>query len=302
MHKAQPLPVPNPDQRPGHGPGLPRRLAWGVLGLAVLLLATGCTASRKVLSENREQGREVTILSGTAPAQPPPGPAFQHLTPLQVEASLQHVIVRPSQFVAHNHGDPKPLFSREQVTWAQGAILAHLPHLRPDQRLELRFLDRFNGFPVVVELYGEGSNLAYGFTELALEPTRPGMSADSGFRMSWAKLVAEPGQQLRQDGDVHILLDPIFSGPGARKQSEILDVLRREAKQRQLPDDEVRPAADVLRQHPEISEETLNLYLDRLQLVDKSEQQGLFTPQEAASRRQRLLKQLAPGTAAPAGK
>lgn len=300
MHKAPPSPAPSPDPPAARRQRAGRLNAWVTLGLAAALLLAGCSSHRQVVSQDRAQKREVAVLSDQTPAKPPPSLAFAHLTALQVEASLRHVIVRPSKFVARYHGDPKPLFSPAQVTWARDAILAHLPGLRPDQRLQLSFRDRFNDFAVVVQLYGQGANLAYRFTELALEPPRPAMSSDSTIRLSWAKLTAQPGQQLHSEGDVHTLFDPIFSGPQARGQAVILDVLRREAKARHLPDDEVRPAADLLRQHPEISPETLRLYLDRLQLVDESEQQGLFTPQEAAARRQRLLRQLTPGGPAPA--
>lgn len=265
-----------------------------MLGLAAALLLAGCSANRTVLSNDQLKKREVAVLSGEKPAQPPPSSAFQHLTPLQVEASLRHVTVRPASFIARNLGEPEPLLNPEQVAWARAAVLAHLPQLRPDQRLELRFRDRFNHYPVVVELYGSGTELVYRFTELALAPKDPIMTSDLSQRLSWAKLVGLPGQKVREDGDVSYLRDPIFAGPRPGQQIDILSELRKQGKLRHLSDDELASIGKVLQQHPEVTPATLNLYLDKLQLVDKGEAEGLFTTDEAAARRKLLLQQFTP--------
>jgi hypothetical protein len=300
--------MPEPSPRAGRlGGGRAAVLRSALLGAllltAVLLgaLLAGCSQSREVLSSNAQEHRTVAIVSGREPTQPPADPAFRELSPLQLEASLRGLVVRPAHYFALNLGDPAPFLSPDQVTWARDALSTLLPKLRPDQRVELSFLDRFNHYDVVVDVYGEGRELVYRFSKLSAPEEAPTMTSAGAKPESYARLVPQPGQSYRFDTRAYYLKDAVLGHDAqARMLADKRAALEREGKERQLPADELQPARAVLEAHPELSLQSLRLYLDKLQLVLKAQQQGLFSADEAAQRKRKLLEELTSAAAAPA--
>jgi hypothetical protein len=279
--------------------GLARCLA-PVLALALL---AGCAMQRQVLSSDVHQHLEVALLSGAPVAEPPADPAFARMTPRQVEESLRRLVVRPAGFTTLSLGEPAPFLSEEQLRWARDAVATLLPTQRPDQRVQLRFLDRFSHYDVEVEIFGEGRNLVYHFTRLSVPPkalSDPMQPFDQ--HLHYVTLQPQPGQVYAEDGYTFYLRDPVFAlaaAAAAPPQLSALAAFEQGAAQRKLPEAELPPARERLAAHPQTSLEAVRTYLDRLQLVLNAQQQGLFSAQEAAQRKARLLDELAPPVAEP---
>jgi len=282
---------------------LPFRLAHrpkaSLLLCVLMLVLTGCSTHEQVLSSDPDTKQAVAILSDQTPPQPPADPAFAHITPLQVEASLRGLIVRPGGVMAFMLGDPQPFLSPEEVAWARDAIAPLLPKLRPDQRLQLSFLERFNHYPVVVQIYGQGKNLVYRFTKLSAKPPSPSeLTGGLNKPLNYVTLDVQPGQSYSYDRAAYYLRDAILGNPEqAHNMTDTLAALEQGAKQRSIPYDELEPAKVIIHAHPDITPQTVQLYLDKLQLVERALAQGLFSPQEAAQRKQMLLNELRPQAA-----
>jgi hypothetical protein len=278
-----------------------RRFAARCLPLALALLLAGCAMQREVLSSDEQEHRAVALLSRAPEAEPPPDPAFTRISPQQVQTSLERLIVRPSGVITFSKGPPAPFLSAEQLRWAGNAVATLLPKLRPDQRVQLTFLDRFSHYDVEVEIFGEGRNLVYHFTRLSVPPKElsdPMNPYDQ--HLHYVTLEPQRGQVYAEDGYTFYLRDPVFAtaaeaAPAPRVPA--LLVFEQDAAQRKLPSAELAPARERLAVHPETSAEAVHAYLERLQLVLNAQQQGLFTAQEAAQRKARLLDELAPAAA-----
>jgi hypothetical protein len=264
-----------------------------VLTAVLATVLTACAAQRDVLSEDRAHGREVALLTGTALPEPPADPRFRELTALQAEESLARLIVRPSKVVSFVRGDPQPFLSPEQQAWARDALATVLPRLKPDQRLQLRFLDRFQGFQVEAEVYAEGPALVYRFTRLAAQPEDPARGTSLFKPVAFVQLVERPGQTVSSDDYAYVLRDAVF-GTVARglSESEQLAELERAAAARGIAHGELEAARAALQGRPDITLEAIGSYVDKLGLVLRSREQGLFTDAEAAERKQRLLHEL----------
>jgi hypothetical protein len=267
--------------------------------LALLLpLLVACAAQRDVISEDAEAHREVAILTGVKAPATPADPRFAQLTVLQAEGSLRRLIVKPSGVIAFSRGDPKPFLTPEDVLWARDAVASALPKLGPQQRLQLRFRDRFNQFNVEVELYGEGSELVYRFTKLAANPDPTPMNETRGKPLNYVELVAQPGQRYDYDVYAYYLRDGLFNQPEGAPSAEALTAMQDELRARvsagKLSNEDVAPVEGLLRTQAPITLDTLKLYLDKLETVLSAQRQGLFSADEAAARRQKLLDELRP--------
>jgi hypothetical protein len=289
--------------RPGTRPALPQRRAARLLTawlLAVLLLA-GCTmVERQVVSVDEQARREVAILTGTPAPDPPPSAKFAALTPLQVEIGLKRLIVEPSTWTTLLHDPPTAFLSPEQVGWARDAIAAELPRLRAQQRLQLRFRDRFHQFGVEVELYGEGANLVYRFTRLASQDEQPGdtLGEKPTRPIAWVRLVEQPGQQVDTDRKAYILREALFAtNVQGQSLAELAAAIDQAQQERKLPAQELESVRALLRGQPAFSLEALRLYLDKLETLLRAREQGLFTREEADARKQKLLEELVPASA-----
>lgn len=278
-----------------------RPLLPGALLLALLALgACSLLVSRDVISEDPDAGRAVALLSNTDPPATPPAPEFTRLTPLEAEASLQRVIVKPSTWISFVREEPQPLFAEEQLTWAAAAIAAHVPGLQPEQRLQLRFLDRFKGYPTEVDVHAEGNDLVYRFTKLAKQP------ADVGDPLRpvlarFAKLVPQTGQSLEDDGQVATLSDPVFGRATVDHLARNLALLDAAVEDSTLTAEDVAPARAALTARPAAATpDAVQTYLEKLATLVRAEKQGLLSASETQARRERLLEALT-GGAAPSG-
>lgn len=277
----------------------PARTCAVLLAAAVLL--AGCVVEREVLSVDEAQHREVALLVGTPAPDEPPAPAFAAFTRDQAAASLGRVIVRPSTWITFIREDPEPLLSPEQIAWAAGPVAEHVPRLKPDERVQLRFRDRFHNYRVEVEVYPEGRFLVYRFTRLADQPERVAEQPNVN-KVRYARLEPQPGQIEDSERDVEILRDPIFTESGASAPLARRQALLDAAAGRGVSAETLAPARALLAAHPDLPLEALRSYVEKLEVVLEGRAKGLFSPEEAAARQQALLDELtrsAEGAAKP---
>lgn len=273
----------------------------GSLALAVALaLLMGCTfVHRNVVSTDETSGREVAVLSGTEPPDPPPVAEIAQLSPLEAEASLRRLIVRPSTWASFMRGDPEPFLSPEQLTWARGAVAPEIPRLKPDQRLQLRFRDRFHHYETEVEIYPQGRTLVYRFTKLADQPEELRRDNPAVTAPHYVEFAAQPGQNVDIDGGVVTLQDAVV-GRAEREAPLAANValLDEAVKAGRLSAEDAAPARTLLEANPRVGSDALKLYLEKLATVIKAENQGIFSAEEAKARKEKLLDELretAPG-------
>lgn len=287
----RPLPIPAPLR-----PRLPRLALPAALLLAVgaLLLAAGCAPQRKVVMEDEATHRRVTLLTGTEPPQTPAAPDFATLPPLELEASLGRIIVRPGTWNRYALGDPTSLLGPDQLRWARNAVAPLLHTLKPDQRVELHFRDRFKKYRVTVQIYPAGPDLVYYFTELMPEPYDDFRGVGPDRKPPFAEVQVQPGQQFSHDDLGYTLRDRVFGRDDTDVQlAQKLDDVRRAQQQKRATESQLDPVRDLLRKHPGISREALARYLDKLELLNKARTQGLFSESEATQRERTLLDDLA---------
>jgi hypothetical protein len=284
----------------------PRRAkAPALLLLVALLLSTvlpsGCAAQHTVVFEDAKTERKVTLIAGVDPARPPADKSFATLSPLQVEASLRRLIVRPSHIISFNRLDPQPLLEGAQLEWVRDTMLQLLPALPATQRLQIHFLDRFSKYDVTMEVYGSGPDLLYRFTRLATPPDLPDGGANSR-RADFAELQPQTGQQMEESRSIITLRDPVFGGAdNGQEQAAVRAEVQRRLDAKRLSKDDVAPIEARLKAQSNLSLTAVTLYLDKLETINRAAEQNLFTPQEAATRKQALLDAL-PGAPAPPAK
>ncbi len=279
----------------------------GLILLVALLLSaalpSGCAAKRTVVFDDEKTHRSVTIIDGVEPVQPPADPRFANFSPLQAEASLRRVVVRPSYMISVNHRDPQPLLEGPQLEWVRDTIVQEFPRVLGTQRLELHFLDRFNQFDVTVEVYGSGPDLVYRFTRLATPPDPPDAGGSAAARRAdFAELWPQAGQQVESARTTVVLRDPVFSAQGGGEAlARVLAEVQGRVDAKRLSPEDVAPIDARLRQQRDLSLETVRLYLDKLETINRALEQNLFTEQEATARKRALLDAL-PAVTTPAAK
>ena len=290
------MPLPSRTRLPMN-PSLPRpRHRWVPLVLILLaVLTVGCAAKRIVLADQKHPERSVTLIDGVDPAQPPADARFAAFSPLEAEASLRRIVVRPAHIISINRGDPQPLLVGEQLDWARDVLAAHLPTLKPNQRLELHFLDRFNDLDVTVQVYGIGGDLAYRFLKLASQPPAPDIPSQKK-GPDFAAIEPQTGQQVADERDRVVLLrDPVFAGSStAEAYAQVLSEVQRRVDAKRLSKEDVGPIEARLLQQRDLPLDAVRLYLDKLETINRALDQNLFSPQEAAARKQALLDALPP--------
>jgi hypothetical protein len=263
------------------------------------LLAGACSSlERQVLSVDEGQSRSVVLLSGTPPPETPPLAGLKAITPAQVEGSLRRLVVEVSSWAQFLRGDPQPFLSGEQVAWARDRIAAHLPQLRPDQRLQLSFQDRFKGYAVEMEVYAEGENIVYRFPKLAArEPALVNPRERKVPRPpNFVTLVAQPGQRVGYDLHAHYLWDVAIEGKGGGLQARLakLALVKQGLDGKTLDEEEATTLETAIKERPYLTEELLQDYLEKRRTLNTARNQALLSDAEWESRRQRLLKELAP--------
>jgi hypothetical protein len=263
---------------------------------ALLFLAAGCSSvQRVVLSEDGPGHASVALLSGTPVPEAAPDPALAAMSPFQAEVSLRRLVVRPSTWLSIVRGEPQPFLSPEQVRWAAGALSRHLPGLRPDQRLELRFQDRFKGYEVQVQVYREGVWLVYRFLKLAADPTAP-PDPTRTLPLNYVALEPQPGQALESDPFAFVLKDPLRKAllAVAEHESEKLALIRDAFRAGTLDVREARELELLARQRPELSLAVWRLFLDKRATLEKARTQGLLDEPAYNVQRRALRSDLEP--------
>jgi hypothetical protein len=285
-------------------PYRPRRFALSAALLLAAVLLAACTLQhREVIAADPKAKQEVAILTGAPQVDPPADPGFAQLTPLQAEASLQRLIVRPATWSTLVHDPATPLLSPDQMRWVRDQIVAQLPRLKADQRLQLRFRDRFHGYNVEVELFGQGTDLVYRFTQLsAMDPYPDATLGERPTRpLAWVALDAQPGQRVDTDAKAYLLYDPLLAtNAQGQTVAELAAELESAVKDGKVPEAELADVRALLQGRPTFTVESLRIYLGKLSTLVRARDQGLLNEQEAAQRKAQLLQELAPGAGKPA--
>lgn len=269
-------------------------LAAPLLAILLLVLAAGCSPQRTVVMEDAAAQRRVTLLTGTEPPETPPAPGFATLPALELEVSLGRIIIRPGTWNRYALGDPASLLGPDGLRWARDAVAPLLAKLKPDQRVELHFRDRFKGYPVTVQIYPEGQELVYFFTELMPEPYQDFRGVTGDLKPTFGEVQVQPGQEYTSNDAGYTLRDRVFGRDASDVQlAQKLDDVRRAQDLKRATNAQLDPVRDLLHKHPAISREALARYLDRLELLNKARAQGLFSEAEAAQRERTLLQELA---------
>ncbi len=288
--------IPRPPARP---PLAVRALLHPVLLPAlVLVLLAGCAFQREVISTEGSPPRTVALLTGTAEPEEPPAAGFATLSRLEAETSLRRIRVKVANVVAFlTSDDADPLLSPAQVRWASAVLARHLPTLRPDQRLELSFRDRFHGLLVEAQVYPDGPHLIYRFTKLA-SPDRSSETArdiKTELPPAFVELTEQPGQIADYDRTAYILQDPLFAvdASGVAIQDK-LAVLYGARDAGDITAADAEAAEAVVRAHATVGVEALRLYVGKVKTLNNAREQGLFSAAEVAERKQGVLAELQP--------
>jgi hypothetical protein len=278
-------------------PALPRLhpapWATAILVCAGLLFA-GCAEQRLVVSSDEKMG-VVSIISGRDKPEAPPHPALRELTPAMVEGSLRRIWVEPSTWSLFARDDATRYLTPAQTFWARDQISQLLPGLQEDQRIELAFKDQFKQFDVRVEIYPEGNQLVYLFTQLSTEsPLDPSsMSMNSP---GWVTLVEQPGQVLLFSRKGHTLKDPVIGKvPGEDpRRLEKLERIQQAVREKYIEPEEGKDLAEAVNANPYLQVADFETYLKKRRTLGDALKQGLFSQEEYNTRLKRIRAELAP--------
>ena len=274
--------------------GLPHaragRTAPAIPLILALVYAAGLAAcgGPQVELLNTPDGTRMTLLSEQAPTPGGVDPSFRDLTPLAVEASLRRITVTHATWVSLVQSDPEPLLTVEQIKLLRKPLADALAAIRPDQRVLVRFKDRFKNLDVHVAVYADGTELVYAFSALSRDMERARASNES---VDQAKLVEQPGQALTRTSSAGTLREPIRAGDMAR--AEFSGRMRQRVEQayerKALSIDEREQLLAIATAQRAPGEEAWNLFWERWELLQKAHTQELVDDTAFAQRKAELI-------------
>lgn len=269
--------------------------AWVVAILACAgLLFAGCAGERLVVSNDEKMG-VVSILSGTDTPEAPPQPALRELSSAMVEGSLRRIWVEPSTWSLFSRDDATRYLTPAQTFWARDHISQQLPGLREDQRIELAFKDQFKKFDVRVEIYPEGNQLVYFFTQLSTDPIIDPSNFSTG-SPSWVTLVEQPGQEVLFSRKGHTLKDPVAGKvPGEDpRRLEKLERVQQAVRDKIIEPEEGKNLAEVIDANPNLQVTDIETYLKKHRTLGDALKQGLLSQEEYNTRLKKIQTELSP--------
>ena len=262
------------------------------LGLALAL--AGCSGQGRNSNEQRANYHRAVTLNGTRETKPAPSPKFKQLSLGEVGRSLRRITVRVSKFISFNLGDPTPFHTEAQIDWAKKVIAERLPHLKPDQRLQLHYQDQFHKYAVEVEIWAEGNQLVYYFTKLAAKDDDPNRDISEERPQSWVTLVEQPGQSVSYDDRADILKDQLFGAGdmpvGAREEKQ--DAIQKALASQIIDAEESRKLSRLVETAPRITLADFKTYLDKRETLKQSLLKNIITREEFETLRDRLKKSM----------
>lgn len=266
-------------------------LCLPMLLLGVMILA-GCLVQRDVISVDEKRKREVALLTGATPPEVPAHPSFRTLSEFQINSALKRITVEPSTWASFVRDDPAPLLDKSQRDWMVGHLGERLPILQADQRIQFIFRDRFKNYLVELEIHPAGEKLIFRFTQLASMPDdvaeKPGELA-----ITYARLIALPGQKISSDLLAHTLTDLITADDSEELKDldEKLALLKVAWELKQIDQEESDTLSALLEKNEYILLEDVRLYLKKRQILQNALEQELLTQSEFDERKEKLINE-----------
>ena len=272
------------------GPGRLQTVARGCALLGGLWLAA-CGGLSPQLQPLAEDADAALHLASVMPCEIPASarsadaPSADAPSPLALVAALGKVQTQQLGIFGVRRGTPEPLFSplqrRKLGTW----IATYAWMLQRGECLRLRFTDRFLGQPTEVDIAPGDGTLVFRFRRLlwvrfGVDPRSPWVPR--------GELVAQAGQEVRQDGAISWLYLPLAEAAGSDEQHRRLRLQIVKQAERGTIDASIRQRLEaILARTARPSRAAWELFWKRWQLLREAHAAGLID--SAANQRQREM-------------
>jgi len=259
------------------------------LAAVAFLLVLGACAPSTVRTLPVEEGDAVLQLEAGHPRPgKPPAPELRPLSVLQVEHSLERLVVRPHTFILFADKQPERLLTDDQVRRYAAVLTPALNALAPDQRLWLQFFDKKHKLINEVRIYLEGDDLVYSFVRLYREdrPLEAHEVPSNG-----AAFVLQPGQRVldRAPIDTLVLRDPLRAATllKAQARADKRAMIDKALAAEVIDSDEAERLRREVEAKPNIAVNAWSRYFEKRETLERAHNQGLM---DAAARAAALEK------------